>query len=194
MLMAIFAVSLASKSTSLSQMALTVSQGYSLLRPSLAFAFLAFILITLAETGRVPVDNPATHLELTMIHEAMLLEYSGRYLALVEWAKMMKLFLYVSLGTAAFAPWGIASNDDAGACWRPSARWRQARRGGRGAGAYRDGPGQDAHLPGDGVPGGARSSSPRSGCCRFHAGVIKESTKYQIRSNNQIRMTEMFGN
>ena len=124
--MAIFAVSLASKSTSLSQMALTVSQGYSLLRPSLAFAFLAFILITLAETGRVPVDNPATHLELTMIHEAMVLEYSGRYLALVEWAKMMKLFLYVSLGTAAFAPWGIASNDDAGACWRPSARWRQS--------------------------------------------------------------------
>jgi len=114
MLMAIFAVSLASKSTSLSQMALTVSQGYSLLRPSLAFAFLAFILIALAETGRVPVDNPATHLELTMIHEAMVLEYSGRYLALVEWAKMMKLFLYVSLGTAVFAPWGIASNDDAG--------------------------------------------------------------------------------
>jgi formate hydrogenlyase subunit 4 len=113
MLMAIFAVSLASKSTSLSQMALTVSQGYSLLRPSLAFAFLAFILIALAETGRVPVDNPATHLELTMIHEAMILEYSGRYLALVEWAKMMKLFLYVSLGTAVFAPWGIASNDDA---------------------------------------------------------------------------------
>lgn len=114
MLMAIFAVSLASKSTSLSQMALTVSQGYSLLRPSLAFAFLAFILIALAETGRVPVDNPATHLELTMIHEAMVLEYSGRYLALVEWAKMMKLFLYVSLGTAVFAPWGIASNDEAG--------------------------------------------------------------------------------
>ena len=114
MLMAIFAVSLASKSTSLSQMALTVSQGYSLLRPSLAFAFLAFILIALAETGRVPVDNPATHLELTMIHEAMVLEYSGRYLALVEWAKMMKLFLYVSLGTAVFTPWGIASNDDAG--------------------------------------------------------------------------------
>ena len=108
MLMAIFAVSLAGKSTSLSQMVLVVSQGYSLLRPSLAFAFLSFILITLAETGRVPVDNPATHLELTMIHEAMVLEYSGRHLALIEWAKMMKLFLFVVLGIAVFFPWGIA--------------------------------------------------------------------------------------
>jgi formate hydrogenlyase subunit 4 len=108
MLMAIFAVSLASKSTSLSQMAIVVSQGYSILRPSLAFAFLAFVLIALAETGRVPVDNPATHLELTMIHEAMVLEYSGRHLALIEWAKMMKLFLFIVLGIAVFFPWGIA--------------------------------------------------------------------------------------
>ena len=107
MLMAIFAVSLASKSTSLSQMALVVSQGYSILRPSLAFALLAFILIALTETGRVPVDNPATHLELTMIHEAMILEYSGRHLALIEWAKMMKLFLFITLGIAVFFPWGI---------------------------------------------------------------------------------------
>jgi formate hydrogenlyase subunit 4 len=107
MLMAIFAVSLASKSTSLSQMALMVSQGYSILRPSLAFALLAFILIALTETGRVPVDNPVTHLELTMIHEAMILEYSGRHLALIEWAKMMKLFLFITLGVAVFFPWGI---------------------------------------------------------------------------------------
>ena len=112
MLMAIFAVSLASKSTSLSQMALVVSQGYSILRPSLAFAFLAFILIALAETGRVPVDNPDTHLELTMIHEAMILEYSGRHLALIEWAKMMKLFLFIVLGIAVFFPWGIATTDE----------------------------------------------------------------------------------
>ncbi len=112
MLMAIFAVSLASKSTSLSQMALVVSQGYSILRPSLAFALLAFVLIALAETGRVPVDNPATHLELTMIHEAMVLEYSGRHLALIEWAKMMKLFLFVVLGLASFFPWGLALYDN----------------------------------------------------------------------------------
>ena len=112
MLMAIFAVSLASKSTSLSTMTMVISQGYSFLRPSLAFAFLAFVLILLAETGRVPVDNPATHLELTMIHEAMILEYSGRHLALVEWAKMMKLFLFIVLGVAVFAPWGIARTGD----------------------------------------------------------------------------------
>ena len=93
-------------------MVLVVSQGYSILQPSLAFALLAFILIALAETGRVPVDNPATHLELTMIHEAMVLEYSGRHLALIEWAKMMKLFLFVVLGISAFFPWGIAVNDD----------------------------------------------------------------------------------
>ena len=83
-----------------------------MLRPSLVFALLAFILIALAETGRVPVDNPATHLELTMIHEAMILEYSGRHLALIEWAGMMKLFLFVVLGIASFFPWGIALNDD----------------------------------------------------------------------------------
>ena len=112
MLMAVFAVSLVSKSTSLSQMVFVISQGHSILRPSLVFALLAFILIALAETGRVPVDNPATHLELTMIHEAMILEYSGRHLALIEWASMMKLFLFTVLGIASFFPWGIALNDD----------------------------------------------------------------------------------
>ncbi len=114
MLMAVFAVSLVSKSTSLSQMAFVIAQGHSILRPSLVFALLAFILIALAETGRVPVDNPATHLELTMIHEAMVLEYSGRHLALIEWAKMMKLFLFTVLGIASFFPWGIAVVDDPG--------------------------------------------------------------------------------
>lgn len=112
MLMAIFTVSLASKSTSLSQMVHVVYSGQSILRPSLAFALFAFILIALAETGRIPVDNPATHLELTMIHEAMILEYSGRHLALIEWANMMKLFLFVMLGAAVFAPWGIAQTGD----------------------------------------------------------------------------------
>ncbi len=112
MLMAVFAVSLVSKSTSLSQMASVIAQGHSLLRPSMVFALLAFILIALAETGRVPVDNPATHLELTMIHEAMILEYSGRHLALIEWASMMKIFLFTILGIASFFPWGIANNDE----------------------------------------------------------------------------------
>jgi formate hydrogenlyase subunit 4 len=108
MLMAIFTMSLASRTTSLSHMAEVILSGQPVLRPSIVFAMLAFILIALAETGRIPVDNPATHLELTMIHEAMILEYSGRHLALIEWASMMKLFLFVMLGIAAFAPWGIA--------------------------------------------------------------------------------------
>ena len=113
MLMAVFAVSLVGKSTSLSQMTEVISQGgHAMLRPSLVFALLSFILIALAETGRVPVDNPDTHLELTMIHEAMVLEYSGRHLALIEWAGMMKLYLFVVLGIASFFPWGIALNDD----------------------------------------------------------------------------------
>ncbi len=109
MLMAIFTVSLSNKSTSLAHIIEVIYSGQAGLRPSLAFAFLSFVLITLAETGRIPVDNPSTHLELTMIHEAMILEYSGKYLALIEWAGMMKLFLFVMLGIAAFAPWGIAA-------------------------------------------------------------------------------------
>lgn len=109
MLMAIFTVSLISQSTSLSQIVTVLGHGPLVLRPSLAFALLAFILIALSEAGRVPVDNPATHLELTMIHEAMILEYSGRHLALIEWAGMMKLFIFSVLGIALFFPWGIAA-------------------------------------------------------------------------------------
>jgi formate hydrogenlyase subunit 4 len=112
MLMAIFTISLGSASTSLAQIVSSIQSGQVLLRPSFAFAILAFVLIALAETGRIPVDNPATHLELTMIHEAMILEYSGRHLALIEWAGMMKLSLYCYLGIAAFFPWGIAASRD----------------------------------------------------------------------------------
>ena len=74
--------------------------------PAHLLAFAAFFIVMLAETGRLPVDNPATHLELTMIHEAMVLEYSGRYLALVEWASAMKLFLFLALLANLFLPWG----------------------------------------------------------------------------------------
>ncbi len=112
MLMAVFTVSLAANSTSLPQMVKVIGQGEFILRPSLAFALLAYIMVHLTETGRVPVDNPATHLELTMIHEAMILEYSGRHLALIEWAGMMKLFIFSSLGIAIFCPWGIAASGD----------------------------------------------------------------------------------
>ena len=75
--------------------------------PAHLLAFAAFFIVMLAETGRLPVDNPATHLELTMIHEAMVLEYSGRYLALVEWAAAMKLFLFMTLLANLFVPWGL---------------------------------------------------------------------------------------
>ena len=112
MLMAVFTVSLASNSTSLTHMVGVMAHGDFILRPSLAFALLAFIMVHLTETGRVPVDNPSTHLELTMVHEAMILEYSGRHLALIEWAGMMKLFIFSALGIAVFCPWGIAVAGD----------------------------------------------------------------------------------
>jgi formate hydrogenlyase subunit 4 len=80
--------------------------------PSLAFAAVAFWMISVAENARIPVDNPTTHLELTMIHEAMILEYSARHLALIEWAVALKLFTYSALGIALFLPWGIAVQGD----------------------------------------------------------------------------------
>ncbi len=114
MLMAIFTVSLVNGSTSFAQIVEGTIHihGGVLLRPSLAFALLSFSLIALAETGRIPVDNPATHLELTMIHEAMILEYSGPHLALIEWAGQIKLLLFVAMGSAFFLPWGISEGVD----------------------------------------------------------------------------------
>ena len=76
--------------------------------PSVIFAAIGFAMVLLAENARIPIDNPATHLELTMIHEAMVLEYSGRHLALIEWASSLKLFNYACIGIALFLPWGIA--------------------------------------------------------------------------------------
>lgn len=83
--------------------------------PSVIFAAIAFAMVLFAENGRIPIDNPSTHLELTMIHEAMLLEYSARHLALVEWASSLKLFNYCCIGFALFVPWGIAINGADGA-------------------------------------------------------------------------------
>lgn len=79
-------------------------------RPSFIFSLLGLAMVTVAETGRIPIDNPATHLELTMVHEAMILEYSGRYLALIEWAAQIKLMLYFVLISNIFFAWGIATN------------------------------------------------------------------------------------
>ncbi len=78
------------------------------LHPSLAFAGVAFVMVLLAENARIPIDNPGTHLEVTMIHESMVLEYSARHLALIEWASWLKLFNYACIGFALFVPWGIA--------------------------------------------------------------------------------------
>jgi formate hydrogenlyase subunit 4 len=79
------------------------------LRVSLGLALLALIMVAIAENARIPVDNPATHLELTMVHEAMVLEYSGRHLALIELSASLKLLLYISLIACLFAPWGLVS-------------------------------------------------------------------------------------
>jgi formate hydrogenlyase subunit 4 len=108
MLMVVFTVALLAGSTQLSSIA-GFMQGPDVgLRVSLALALVALVMVAIAENGRIPVDNPATHLELTMIHEAMILEYSGRHLALIEAASFIKLLLYVSVIGCIFAPWGLA--------------------------------------------------------------------------------------
>lgn len=108
-MIAIFAIALRVGTTSLNNIInQSAADSLLLLNPGHLLAFMAFFIVALAETGRLPVDNPATHLELTMIHEAMILEYSGRYLALVEWAAGMKLFLFLTLLANLFFPWGIA--------------------------------------------------------------------------------------
>ncbi len=108
LLMVLFTASLISHSTALTTIVDTLAHRELAIYPSLALAGVAFTIVSLAENARVPVDNPATHLELTMIHEAMILEYSGRHLALVEWAASLKLFAYSCIGLALFFPWGVA--------------------------------------------------------------------------------------
>ena len=116
LLMVLFTASLISGSTLLPTIVETFTQRDLAIYPSLAFAGVAFTMVSLAENARIPVDNPATHLELTMIHEAMILEYSARHLALMEWAAALKLFNYSCIGLALFVPFGIAQgNADAGA-------------------------------------------------------------------------------
>ncbi len=114
MLMAVFTLTMSAHSTNLSSVIEHVLNSGLLLRPSFLFALLGLLLVAVAETGRIPVDNPATHLELTMVHEAMILEYSGRHLALMEWAAQIKLMLYGVLLANIFLPWGIASTLSAG--------------------------------------------------------------------------------
>lgn len=113
MIATVFCLALLAGSTQLSTVAAFMTSANVGLRVTLAMSLIAITMVALAENGRVPIDNPSTHLELTMVHEAMVLEYSGRHLALIEMAAMLKLLLYVSLIACVFAPWGLAI-DNAG--------------------------------------------------------------------------------
>lgn len=109
MMLSIFTLSLTAGSTSLSNIVNTLlNSSLLLLNPSLFLAFASLGIVIIAETGRIPVDNPFTHLELTMIHEGMILEFSGRYLALIEWAASMKLLLLLTILLNAMFPWYMA--------------------------------------------------------------------------------------
>jgi formate hydrogenlyase subunit 4 len=111
MLMVTFTVALMVRSTSLPHIAEFILTQNIGIRISLFLGLISLVLVAIAENARIPVDNPATHLELTMVHEAMILEYSGRHLALVEAASMVKLLVYLSLIAAIFAPWGMSIGD-----------------------------------------------------------------------------------
>ena len=111
MLMIVFTLALIAGSTQLSTIAAFMNSPAVGLSVSLGLAMFALIIVAIAENARIPVDNPATHLELTMVHEAMVLEYSGRHLALIELAAALKLLLYMSLIACIFAPWGIAGSE-----------------------------------------------------------------------------------
>ncbi|MDX8412534.1 MAG: NADH-quinone oxidoreductase subunit H [Mariprofundales bacterium] len=108
MLMSVFVLAIGAQSTNLTTMIHHTLITPALIQPSIAFALVAMLMIAVVETGRIPIDNPTTHLELTMIHEAMLLEYSGRHLALMEWASMVKMLLFSTLIIDLFFPWGIS--------------------------------------------------------------------------------------
>ncbi len=109
MLLIVFSLALVAGSTQLSTVAAFMGSPAVGLRVSLGMALVALIMVAIAENGRIPIDNPATHLELTMVHEAMVLEYSGRHLAMIEFAASLKLLLYVSLIASVFMPWGLAA-------------------------------------------------------------------------------------
>ena len=148
MLMAVFTLSMTASTTNLSVATEYILQAGLVLRPSFLFALLALAMVAVAESSRIPVDNPATHLELTMLHEAMILEYGGRHLALIEWASQIKLMIYSVLIVDFFFPWGIATG------FRRRGPGGRRRGGGgeadaarRAAGRVGDGARQDAAVP-----------------------------------------------
>jgi len=109
MLLIVFSLALVAGATQLSTVAAFMGSPQVGLRVSLGMSLIALVIVAIAENARIPVDNPATHLELTMVHEAMVLEYSGRHLAMIEFAASLKLLLYISLISCVFLPWGLAS-------------------------------------------------------------------------------------
>jgi formate hydrogenlyase subunit 4 len=111
MLLIVFTLALIAGSTQLSTVASLMASSGVGLRVSLGLALVALIMVAIAENGRIPIDNPATHLELTMVHEAMVLEYSGRHLAMIEFAASLKLLVYMSLIACVFLPWGLAAGN-----------------------------------------------------------------------------------
>ncbi|HUX35531.1 MAG TPA: NADH-quinone oxidoreductase subunit H [Candidatus Paceibacterota bacterium] len=109
LIFSLLSLAISAKSTNLFSIASSVSSLQPVFMAPVILAFIAFIIAALAETARFPFDNPATHLELTMIHEAMILEYSGKRLALMEWAAANKFFIFMALAANLFFPWGISS-------------------------------------------------------------------------------------
>ena len=155
MMMIVFSVALIAGSTQLSTIAETMLTGGVGLRVSLALALVALVIVAVAENGRVPVDNPATHLELTMVHEAMVLEYSGRHLGLIDLASMIKLFP-VFLDDRLC----VRADGDGNRCDSADARhnralhlaWQNGRRRDR-ARIFGNGRSKNAHIPGAGLSG-----------------------------------------
>lgn len=109
LLMTVFTLAMSASTTNLSEAVAFTLHGGLVVRPSFLFTFIALMMVAVAETGRIPIDNPVTHLELTMVHEAMILEYSGRFLALIEWASMIRLMVYFVLIANIYIPFGIAT-------------------------------------------------------------------------------------
>ena len=183
MLMVVFTLSLLAGSTQLSSIAAFMQGPDVGLRVSLALALSGIVMVAIAENARIPVDNPATHLELTMVHEAMILEYSGRHLALIEAASFLKLLLYVSVIACVFAPWGVAVS---GAGLRRLPRRRrgvrgEARRRRLPARRVRDRHREDARVPGARLPGrGADARLPRGAAALRVAGALMDRLALDI--------------
>ena len=142
------------------------------LRVSLGLALIALIMVAIAENARIPVDNPATHLELTMVHEAMVLEYSARHLALIELAASLKLLLYISLIACVFVPWGLAPRGRRmdRLCDRRCRLPRQARGRRLPARGLRDLDRQDARVPRAAVPRRGADARPARDAAALRVG------------------------